>query len=346
MTDTRPLRNASLDGLKFLAAIAIVVHHVAAKSIDMSITHRYGWVLDYISYWGLTFFFMASGFFHGPTGRRGGAWRKRRVARLMLPYLAWTGFYVLFAWLWPHLSPAIDWLLYGQTFTLSAFPDLDVVYVLFFAGACNVLWYLPVVAAFALVADLTITSRRSLQTALLLALALTMLTHMIPLSPEAASRWSFYYSAPWWFVAYALGMMAAVRVPKTDSRLPRTGLAVAAILATGLVPLFPALMSGSSALLGWVITSLLNLAASWLLLTEALSGSDPFFASRFSRGGPLVLGVYVVHTAWIVVWSIIAARLELSPAVWIVIGTAVSVGGSVASAAVLRRIRWLRWAVE
>jgi peptidoglycan/LPS O-acetylase OafA/YrhL len=314
-------RNATLDGLKYVAATGIVLHHVAAVSGS-----GLGRFLTASPLWALFFFFAASGYFHGPLGDRGPAWLRRRFVRLVVPYAAWSAVYLV--WGQRHLLEG------GEAFVPG------VIDVVFFAGAHGILWSLPMLLACAVLAELLVRTKTQRRIAIAVCVAATLALYWLaPPGAIAGNSLQNFILAPRWILAYVGGMAirdgAAEKVP---ARLMAV-LAPLTMLAAGGVGLItdrldPALAASAETGL-WV-------AGALLVLGGAASGVTWFGAGRLAWGREYLLGVYVSHVLWFAIFAKVVPPGTLPDALWIAVAWTVSLLASTLTVAVLRSNRLTR----
>lgn len=286
MIDTASVRakhDPVLDGMKFVAAAAIVLHHAAA----------FAWTggpgiaafLWGASYPALFFFFMVSGYFHGPLGDRGGRWLGRRAVRLGIPYAVWSLVYLVASGTAKILVTQPSLLLRPYTVRL-----------VLFAGAAEVLWSLPVLMLCAAMAELLVGSSRSRRVLIVLSALGVLATYLfvIPRFGLPTTSLRQFVQVARWALAYLLGMELRA-TPPGRTRIPGsaalafTGVLTAGVVS-GLVVQAPAAQAG---------LVLIDCAVALLAIRSAQSGENWLRVSTLSWGGSYLLGVYVSHYLWI-----------------------------------------------
>ncbi|MDO8848033.1 MAG: acyltransferase [Coriobacteriia bacterium] len=313
-------RNATIDGLKYLAAAGIVLHHVAANPGG-----RIATFLMVAPLWSLFFFFAVSGYFHGETGGRGGRWLLRRITRLGVPYALWS--LILVAWSQREV-------LQGAPFALP-----EITNVVFLAGAHGILWSLPMLIYFAIAVE--ILARNALMRRLLLGLciALTVALYWSPLWETVATHpLANFLLAPRWLVAYLAGMeVRASRLRPAPRSL--LWLAPAAMVAVGLLRL------GSSLLDPRVHTTLettLWIGTALAILWGARNGLAWFGVDRLAWGRDYLIGVYVTHILWLQFFFAIVPSWKVTSIVWVPLMWAAVLGAATLTVWLLRSNRVTR----
>jgi hypothetical protein len=299
-----------IDGLKLIAAGAIVMVHVAMQPGANPLAAFF----EQVSYSALHFFFLVAGYFHGSVGTRGRAWLRQRFVRLAVPYFTWSLVFV--AW-WNLYHVAKGWPLY--------FPNP--IEFVFFAGAAEVLWSLPWLMVCALLAEglaTTPTARR----ALLVAAALIQLCVWVFVQPadlpHNAAR-QFVEGARWVFV-YIAGMeLRGLPGVPGSARLWIT-LAGGASVAAGLLAI--PLGAQPTGTLPQIAMFCLNGTVALALLAGARAGVHWFGAASLAWGGHYLLGIYVSHGLWLAILIRFISAMSMPVGVWLVFGWAMCFGAA------------------
>jgi fucose 4-O-acetylase-like acetyltransferase len=274
-------RDPIIDGLKFAAAGAIVMVHVAMHGGSTALAA----FAEQISYSALFFFFLVSGYFHGATGTRGPRWLSRRFVRLMVPYFVRS--FVFVAW-WNLYHVANDWPLY--------FPKP--VRFIFFAGGAEVLWSLPWLFVCALIAETLARTTRA-RRVLIVSSLLIQLGVWVFVTPAHMPHYAIrqFINGGRWVFTYLLGM--ELRGMQTVPGSPGTWGATALVTAmtAGALATFtgaqPTTFAPELAMFS------LNATAALALLAGARTGTRWFGVGRLAWGGDYLLGVYVSHGLWV-----------------------------------------------
>jgi fucose 4-O-acetylase-like acetyltransferase len=319
-------RDPTIDGLKFIAAAAIVMVHVAQKWPASGLAN----FVEQVSFSALYFFFLVAGYFHGATGTRGVRWLAGRFARLAVPYAVWSavliGFYNLYD-LVRRLPPYLP----------------DPVRVIFFAGADEVLWALPWLLACAVLAEMfarTPMTRRLL----LLAAAAVQLAVWILVPSSALPQFGVrqFILGGRWVVLYVAGMELRARKSVPGSAF---GWVCAAILASaaagGLALIVGAQPGGRSQ----YVMFLLNATVAVALLAGSRVGAEWFGVGALSWGGDYLLGIYVSHALWLFILLQLVSATSMPAYVWLPFGWAICFGAAVIVTRLLLSSRWTRRSV-
>lgn len=313
-------RNATLDGLRYVAAAAIVLHHVAAHEA----ASRIGAFLVASAATALFFFFGVSGYLHGEIGGRGRAWRWRRFKRLAVPYALWS----------------VVYLAVGQRAMVHGGPPFlpNPILVIFFAGAHGILWFLPMLLACALLCDVLIRGARSRRIAIVLCVVATVGIYIVGTSGVPANMVNFAL-APRWFLVYLGGMEIRSRVP-SSSIAPLAGVtAIGSIAAVGVLRVFgghlPVPVSATIETALWVIGAL-------AVLLGATAGMTWFGAARLAWGREYFLGIYVTHVLWLGAFFTLVPPDALRPAVWILVAWVFCFSGASMTTYALKSFRLTR----
>jgi surface polysaccharide O-acyltransferase-like enzyme len=303
-------RNATLDGLKYVAAAMIVLHHVS----DYEAAGRLGTFLSTSAVTALFFFFALSGYLHGPVGGRGGAWRIERLKRLGIPYAVWSAVYLL----WGERAA----LLHGTA--LVPLPNPFV--LVFFAGAHGILWFLPMLLFCALASDLLIRDARSRRVAIALCAAVTLALIWSGMAAAVTDvTWHDFALASLWLLTYLGGMevRAAKRLPKPSVRV--AWVAAVPILGAGLLSVEA---SHFAPPLATTLVYAFLTAGALALVLGAASGFEWFGVARFAWGRDYLIGIYLSHVIWLSTLARLVPPAALVPAVWIPLVWALSFAGA------------------
>lgn len=315
------VRNPTIDGLKYVAAAGIVLHHMAASTgTDL------GYALSSGAVWAL-FFFSVSGYFHGEIGGRRSAWVRKRVTRLLVPYAVWSLLYL--SWglvqcaangVQPSLPPAVD--------------------IVFFAGLSGTLWSLVLLAGLAVVVDYLVRTTAQRRIAIVLAALVTFAIYLkIDLSVVAANRYN-YVLASRYLLAYLLGM--EIRAAGSRGRVPLWTIqtvAFAFMFVSGVVRVYPRDLGAPMQL---IIQTTLWVAAASLVLVAAARGASLFGVRHLGWAGDYLLGVYVVNMFWHITYLQRVPLAWMPDWAWIAVGSTFVLGMSTAVVAILRANRFTR----
>jgi surface polysaccharide O-acyltransferase-like enzyme len=321
-------RHPVIDGLKFVAAGGIVMVHIAMSAHPGALRD----FLQQVAYCALYFFFLVAGYFHGALGTRGPSWLGKRFIRLAVPYLVWSAVYLLW-WEGYHLYS-------GQPLFM---PNL--VRVLFFAGANEVLWSLPWLIACAVLAELfarTPTQRRTLLVvAGVLQLAVWIL---VPASAMPNYGLRQFIQGGRWVFTYVAGMeLRAAEMPHFDART-WTVVGIGSALGAGTLAVFTHAQPTTPG--GQIAMALLCGTAAFSMLAGALTGATWFGVAALAWAGDYLLGIYVSHHLWLDILARIFPEHQKWPAaIWIPFAWAVCFGVAVLVTRLLLSSRWTRLAV-
>lgn len=320
-------RDPVIDGLKLVAAGAIVMVHVAMQRDDVPLAA----FIEQVSYSALHFFFLVAGFFHGSLGTRGPRWLGKRFIRLASPYYVWSLVFV--AW-WNVYHVIRGWPLY--------FPD--VWQFLFAAGAAEVLWSLPWLLVCALIAELFVRSplaRRGLiVAAAVVQLAVWFLVSWDQLPSFAARQ---YVEGARWVLVYLLGMEIRSREHLGGSLRLWIATAAGASCVAGLL----ALVWGAQPMapIPQIVMFCLNASVAVALLGGARAGVHWSGVASLAWGGEYLLGIYVSHGLVLAILARIVWSGSMPVLVWLPFGWLVAFGVSLLTTRLLLSSRWTRLAV-
>ncbi len=318
-------RNATLDGLKYVAAGGIVLHHTAAYSRAAGST--LGAFLVAVPVAALFFFFAVSGYFHGEVGGRGWPWLGKRILRLGAPYVIWSVFYLL--WAQRHVLKG------GAPFIPPAWT------VAFFAGAHGILWSLPMLVYCAVVIEVFVRTATQRRIAFGIAVAAALAIYWFANNDLIGANplQNFVY-APRWFIAYLGGMEIRALGPRRTPAWVYQGLAAASMLAVGLFRLQSARFSASMVL---TVETTLWVLGAFLILQGAVSGAKWFGAEKLAWGRDYLIGIYVSHVLWLEIYAgAVHANNTLWGAPWIAGTWAFCMAASTLTVALLKSNRFTR----
>jgi surface polysaccharide O-acyltransferase-like enzyme len=320
-------RDQALDGLRFIAACAIVLQHVMASSFGQGAT----WA---IAIWGschvaLPIFFAVAGALHAlrrpPPGDV--KWLRRRWVRLMLPFFAWVLIYSA-----RPLAAAV--LFAGSSFQGGALGYLGLSLI----GGGG-LWFLPQLAIITTIAWAlpSPTARNSVAVISLAIYAGLVVSGADRLLPEG-TYWAFL---PLYLAVYLGGFAALTHEPARENLW--AGIVVALIAAAGLLPWLQVELSGVWTEVAWLMYPAGGLAAVMLV---AIRASHPGNGATRALGSvpalhEVSLGLYLVHPLLLAPAVRLAAERLANP-LW-ALATFVAVTlSSLAVVIALRRIPWMR----
>lgn len=316
-------RNATIDGLKYVAAAAIVMHHVAAHAGG-----RLGTFLVAAPLFALFFFFAVSGYFHGTVGNRGWKWLRRRVGRLALPYAIWS--VVLLLWTQRAVFS-------GASLVMPSSVDL-----VFFAGAHGILWTLPMLVYCAIAAELLVRGPLARRLLIGVCVVLTLVMYWAG-SWEAIATHPLanFLLAPRWFLAYLAGMEIRATVSKTPSALAQLP-ALVGVVAVGMMRVNASLIDPR---LYTTVETAVWVGIALVLLWGAHAGLTWFGAARLSWGRDYLIGVYITHVVWLELFAGLLPPWTLRNLYWIPLAWAATLLAATATVALLRSNRVTRVAV-
>lgn len=317
--DTAVARNPVFDGLKLVAAASIVLLHVAG-SYPAHRGHFLSGFVTSATYGALFVFFGVSGYFHGSLGTRGGKWLNQRFERLAVPYAVWSGAYLI--WNYYHAIQPPKW-----------------VNVLFFAGANELLWSLPMLFVSAALAELVARTQRQ-RTILLVVLGLLSVASclLIPATWYSSAARQFIWGIRWPFM-YVLGM--EIRARKLQSAgwvLPAVALIaipLSGVLGALDLTAYPLRLYTLKATVVYVIGAAAALLA-------AHSGFRWFGVERLAWGGQFLLGIYVSHYLWLNWVLLVLPTSTMRMRVWVPVVWVGVFGAALATSWILRSIRSTR----
>lgn len=318
-TTSSTKRNDTLDGLKYVAAAMIVLHHVAGAQLG-SIAGRF---IYYSAVTSLFFFFAVSGYLHGAVGSRGGAWRLKRLYRIGVPYAFWSVVYL--AW------GQRDLLLNGGPPFL---PNLGLVF--FFAGAHGILWFLPVLLACALLSDVFVIGARSRRIGIALCVVVTLALYWSGAAEAIPAAWQNFVLASRYLLVYLGGMeiRAMGPLPSLSRGLLGT-LAGVTIIAVGIIGGVSSRLPVPLALT--LETTLWSVCVISVLLGAA-SGMRWFGSAHLAWGREYLIGVYLSHVIWLATFVTLVPPASMRPVLWIPLAWVFCFAGASATTWVLLSI--------
>ena len=286
-------------------------------------------LLNGLSLWGLPFFFLVSGLVerrHLATRAEPLAeWTVSRVKRLLVPYLGWSAIYVAL----PYLNsirghggpPAYDWIA-----------------VIFTGGALGPLWFLPMLF-YVSVAARAIGPRWRVFSLILAAIIAAAVFGALA---DGAATWGFWLLSPWYFFLFVGGSFIpdlARRSAPPNGPLVLTAFAILMTLTSAAALALP--HSQLEPIYATTVT-VVPAAAAAALLWSAANGWELGRTRALAKFAPLLLGVYLSHTGWLMLWSRFV-RPETTPmAVWLPLTFAVVTVLAFTTSAAFRRIPVLR----
>jgi peptidoglycan/LPS O-acetylase OafA/YrhL len=319
-TVTPRRRNATLDGLRYVAAAALVLHHVSAHEGGSNV----GAFLVASMATALFFFFAVSGYLHGAVGGRGWAWRWRRFTRLAVPYALWSVVY---------LAVGQRALLHGGAPYLP-----NPLTVIFFAGAHGILWFLPMLLVCALLTDILVRSSRSRVIAIVVCIIAIVVLYVVGTTSIPTSMLNFAL-APRYLLVYLGGMEVRARAPVARRGSAIVGVAVGCIVAVGVLRVtgggLPLPVSATLETALWIVGAL-------AVLLGAVSGMRWFGAARLAWGREYFLGIYVTHVLWLGAFFTVLPPDRWPPAIWILVCWAFCFAGASLTTFALRSFRLTR----
>jgi peptidoglycan/LPS O-acetylase OafA/YrhL len=316
-------RNDTLDGLKYVAAAMIVLHHVAGNQLGSIV----GIFLYYSAVTSLFFFFAVSGYLHGAVGERGGAWRLGRLYRLGVPYAFWSLVYLV----WGQK----DLLLHGGPPFLPN-PAL----VIFFAGAHGILWFLLVLLACALLSDVFVGGARSRRIGIALCVVVTLALYWSGVAGTTPPEWQNFVLASRYLLVYLGGMEIRAMAPfRAPSRARAGALVAVTIVGVGIVGIVSGLLPVPLAL---TLETTLWSGCVFAVLAGAASGMRWFGTARLAWGREYLIGVYLSHVIWLATFVRFVPPSSLPPALWIPAGWVFCFAGASATTWALLTIPFTR----
>jgi fucose 4-O-acetylase-like acetyltransferase len=313
-------RNATLDGLKYVAAVTIVLHHVAAHESSSWI----GAFLVAAAATALFLFFAVSGYLHGAVGGRGKAWLWRRFKRLAIPYALWSVVYLIVA----------------QRVVLGGGdPYLpNPVLLIFFAGAHGILWFLPMLLACAVLTDLLVRGARSRRIGIALCVAAIVVVYIVGTSGVPVGLLNFVL-APRWLLVYLGGMEIRAHTPRGSLARPVAAVGIATMLAVGAARVLDgaslSAVAQSAETLLWVVGAL-------AILLATVDGAKWWGVARLEWGRDYFLGIYVTHVLWLGAFFTVIPADSWPPGLWILVCWAFCVAGASLTTFVLKSFRLTR----
>ena len=315
-----PGRDPRLDGLKFAAALAVVIQHVAAAVMGASFSPL-AIGINAACRWAVPMFLLTAGYLHGRKGATGHTleWLLPRLRRLAIPYAFWSVFFVAY----------FSWL-FGYPYVHTRTGLLDVV---LFGGAG--FWFLAfLLYASAIGAALsTVTGRR-------VGIALGLASYVGVVAFRVRPPWpgavQFFLIAGLSLALYLIGMASAEK----PLRLSPAFATLIGVLAT-VAGVLAALAIASSPWREPVVASLGALSA-FLLFSAVRAGANPFGVSGLAWGGDLSLGIYVIQGVWLYGFMQLVPVVRLADSTWLALGALAVLPLTVVSTIALKRVRALR----
>lgn len=289
-----------IDNARFLAVLAVVAIHAASTVIETSPVESESWwigvVVDAASRWSVPAFVAISGALmlvpgHQQTVRQ---FYLRRAARIMLPMLAWSAFYIA----WAHILPAIKGkpapaVAQSVGLLISGRPYYHLWYLYMLVGLYLVM---PVLQRY--VASVTVRTLRVSVAVLLAAGALYTVARYTVLHNDIWITWGLA------FVPYALlgDVVACAPAPRMRAML----LAGFVVSAASAVALYAAGAHAGSVQFSKWATDYLGVAVipmsvcAILILRAAERPVFPFTAQLAAAS----FGIYLIHPAVIDLWQL------------------------------------------
>lgn len=320
-------RDPTIDGLKFVAAAAIVMVHVAMQPRVTALPT----FVEQVAYSALYFFFLVSGYFHGALGTRGPKWLGKRFVRLAVPYAVWSAVYI--TW-WNIYHLAKGWPPYLP----------NPVRVIFFAGGTEVLWSLPWLFACALLAELFARTPATRRTLLAVA-AIVQLAVWIFIPVWSLPHYGIrqYIEGARWVVLYVAGMELRALKSVPGPTFAWVGIALVSSAAAGIL----AVVAGPqpTTLLPEIVMFFLNGSVAVSMLAGTRAGAKWFGVGRLGWGGDYLLGVYVSHSLCLSILLRFTSAGSMPVYLWLPFGWVVGLGAAVTITHLLLSSRWTRLAV-
>lgn len=311
--------NATLDGMKYVAAVTIVLHHVAAHDSASAV----GAFFVASAATALFFFFAVSGHLHGEVGGRGKAWLRRRFKRLAIPYALWSAVY----------------LIVGQrTLAGGGEPFLpNPLLVIFFAGAHGILWFLPMLLACAVLTDLLVRGSRSRRIGIILCVVATIVVYLIGTSGVSAGMVNFVL-APRWLLVYLAGMEIRALAPRGSLAMPAAAVGIGAMVAVGVARVVDGASLSAAASSA---ETLLWVAGSLAILLATVDGAQWWGVARLEWAETTSWGSTSRMSSGWAFFTVIPAD-SWPPGLWILVCWLFCVAGASLTTFVLKSFRLTR----
>lgn len=316
---------AMLDVARLLAAYGIVWLH-AVRSDTLARWQALGrFAVPFFVF--AAVFFVFEGLRRQPA-RNFAGYARSRFVRLYLPFLAWSGIYLVFKAAKAAVLPEQP----------NVFPGLSILWV----GSFYHLWFIPFVMVVSLVAFLTAKvtlGRPGLeQCVAVAALGEGLLLALMPSSAGGLLAQGYgrlvadALPAACWAVALAILLRHPAMQYVERSAASVAALALAAVCTVWTWQAGSVRLAGTLAGLGFMIAALGPMPGAWM--------------GRLTRLGPLAYGIYFSHLLWIKVFEAAAARLGWDVCWQLDLASfAASAVLSTLLAWALSRWRWTRWLV-
>ncbi len=305
-------RYPELDALRVAACLAVVLIHTTAGW-----SGRVPLAMNQLARFSVPLFLLLSGFGHGGASEE--SWThalRRRLGRILPPYLLWSGIYLLVdaAFVRPHAAPLRD-LLFGTAYMH--------------------LYYIPVLLQFLLLSPLLRRAavrwpRGAPLLSAVLSLAAQFLT-LLHLAGKIALPFPPVLSPIPWLVFYMAGLCARRRVEHGGGLPASTAVwalsAAAILLAAGRWPF----LRGETLRPGVTVYALASFTLLW-----RLCGRFPKLCRTLGRMSGLTFSVYLAHPLVLRLWNEWASPRGVYLPFWASWLLALAV--SAPSAALLRRL--------
>lgn len=296
-------RRVAIDAAKVYAALTIVILHVTQWQLANGKPPVSVDFVFQMTQWALPLFAAASGYLYGlRLGKTGPRlrWVGKRAVRLGIPYVTWSIVYIV-------LLTAIA-VAKGEPM-----PDLSPVRVVFTGGAYFALWFLPALF-YAQVLGVLATTKRSL---VVLASAWTVIAlganAMIGagvLDVRFATLLTMVIAIYLWGAAIGAGIVSL----SPSKFVPVMAISVVALVGvSAAATAFKTTWAGAAVDVAFYVVAWLFLLAASSLTPEA---HVPGFVLSWT---PYLIGIYVVHAAWLEVFAAAFPGVGLFAWAWIAI---------------------------
>lgn len=303
----------TLDAAKFLAAIGVIWIHVCQSPNTFS--------LGSLGRFAVPFFAATAGYLLVLSQQRKsdqsfGDFVSSRFSRLYIPFLAWSGIYLIFKW--------TKKVAFGHDETVL--PGWDI----FISGGAYHLWFIPYLiiassAAFFAIRRIAHSPKQQLNSAVICYLAGIILALWLTLETSGDTSTSFMLMAtPGLLWGLALGWLQAAQKAKTG----RAGLTTcsptftASLTAVFLLATTMTITAGRNVLLENASGVALLLSAIYLGHLLPVDAFQTRTGSLISRLGEVSFGIYFSHLVFIKVGEVILNRLGATDTVWVAIAMA------------------------
>jgi surface polysaccharide O-acyltransferase-like enzyme len=318
-------RNHSIDLLRVVAALDIILLHVTAHAINQGQPSEAVVWLNKMTRWGVPAFLACSGYLYGRwliSSREPGQWLARRSRRLLIPYAFWSLVYIAM------LSAT-------AVYVGKSIPHWDWVNVIFTGAAYSPLWFLPALFYASVVGLLAVTKLGLTRLYVLVGL---LAAATIGLSVAGVIGWGFWEALPLFVFTYLTGTVLFVH----EARLSRAGAGVVfALVVAGLaVFAFTSIPDPAHTLVG-AARRITWYATGPALLMCALALSIPEMP-RVGRITPYLIGVYLAHSVWLEIFAWFLPDASMPALQWVAIMYPLVTVTTIASVMLGARFRLLR----